>query len=212
MVVLGYLINTLFTLSSTLEYLLKPAIVGTLICQVISFKKSVRPIKQLLLSGLIFSLIGDILLMFASQAFNFFIAGLIAFLVAQIFYCLLFGKQIQLKKIEPKFFIISLTLLIIYFAIILSILAADLENLLVPVILYMMAILTMALLALNRRHQVTITSYQWVMIGAMLFVISDSVLAINKFHTPIPMSGFCIMLSYSLAQFFITEGVLLDYK
>ena len=46
------------------------------------------------------------------------------------------------------------------------------------------------------------------MAGALLFVISDSVLAINKFYHPFEIAGIIIMLTYGLAQFFIAEGAI----
>jgi uncharacterized membrane protein YhhN len=45
-------------------------------------------------------------------------------------------------------------------------------------------------------------------LGALLFVISDSLLAINKFYQDIPLAGVLIMLTYGLAQLFIMEGAI----
>ena len=42
--------------------------------------------------------------------------------------------------------------------------------------------------------------------GAILFVVSDSLLAFNKFFSPFNNAGVIIMLTYGLAQLFITEG------
>jgi uncharacterized membrane protein YhhN len=47
---------------------------------------------------------------------------------------------------------------------------------------------------------------KWMMIGALLFVISDSVLAVNKFYQAFEAAGIVIMLTYGLAQFLIVEG------
>ena len=47
---------------------------------------------------------------------------------------------------------------------------------------------------------------QWMMAGALLFVISDSVLAINKFYQPFKAADVIIMLTYGLAQLFIAKG------
>jgi uncharacterized membrane protein YhhN len=47
---------------------------------------------------------------------------------------------------------------------------------------------------------------KWMMVGALLFVISDSVLAINKFYLPFDGAGVIIMLTYGLAQLFIVKG------
>ena len=44
--------------------------------------------------------------------------------------------------------------------------------------------------------------------GAALFMTSDSLLALNKFYSPIGMGGFLIMLTYCSAQYLIVEGAL----
>ena len=44
------------------------------------------------------------------------------------------------------------------------------------------------------------------MAGAFLFVVSDSVLAINKFYQSFEAAGIIIMLTYALAQLFIIKG------
>jgi uncharacterized membrane protein YhhN len=46
------------------------------------------------------------------------------------------------------------------------------------------------------------------MAGALLFVLSDSVLAINQFYQSSPLAGVIIMLTYGLAQLFIIEGAI----
>ena len=47
--------------------------------------------------------------------------------------------------------------------------------------------------------------------GASYFVLSDSVLAINKFYTAIPMAGFIVMFTYALAQMFIITAAILRF-
>jgi uncharacterized membrane protein YhhN len=44
------------------------------------------------------------------------------------------------------------------------------------------------------------------MFGAMGFIISDSILAINKFYYSFESAGFIIMLTYGIAQWLIIEG------
>ena len=46
----------------------------------------------------------------------------------------------------------------------------------------------------------------WIMMGAILFVTSDSILAFNKFFSSFNYAGLIIMFTYGLAQLFITEG------
>ena len=49
------------------------------------------------------------------------------------------------------------------------------------------------------------------MTGALLFVISDSLLAINKFYQPFSIADNLIMLTYGFAQFYIVTGAA-DYS
>ena len=44
------------------------------------------------------------------------------------------------------------------------------------------------------------------MIGALLFVLSDSLLALNKFYQSFEFASVAIILAYALAQFFIVKG------
>ena len=46
----------------------------------------------------------------------------------------------------------------------------------------------------------------FLVIGSFLFIISDSLLAINKFYQPFGYAGIAIMLSYGIAQLLITLG------
>jgi uncharacterized membrane protein YhhN len=47
-----------------------------------------------------------------------------------------------------------------------------------------------------------------ILIGAIFFVTSDSLLAINKFYNPIQSANFLIMFTYIVAQYLITFGTL----
>jgi uncharacterized membrane protein YhhN len=49
---------------------------------------------------------------------------------------------------------------------------------------------------------------QCMMMGALLFVASDSVLAVNKFYQPFEAAGIIIMLTYGLAQLLIVKGTI----
>jgi uncharacterized membrane protein YhhN len=59
---------------------------------------------------------------------------------------------------------------------------------------------------MNRYGKVSAPSYVWILMGAVLFVASDSILAINKFHHSIEYSRYLIMLTYMLAQYSIVRG------
>ncbi|MGO8055650.1 lysoplasmalogenase family protein, partial [Rhizobium leguminosarum] len=48
---------------------------------------------------------------------------------------------------------------------------------------------------------------RWIITGAACFVLSDSLLAFNKFYAPFEFAGIAIMLTYGIAQLFIAAGI-----
>jgi uncharacterized membrane protein YhhN len=64
----------------------------------------------------------------------------------------------------------------------------------------------MFLLALHMYFIRNRVAGQLMMLGAAFFVLSDSMLAINKFYMGFPMAGLFIMITYASAQFCIVQG------
>ena len=197
------LISTTFLISEFFHFIAKPSLLISLIIYYLSCKQENKTIKKFILLALIFSLIGDILLMLVPIKDSLFIFGLIAFLVAHGMYVIAFSKE-RNKNLNPFFF---LSMLLGCGTFIFIFLSSHLGNLLVPVSLYTMIILTMVLFAYWRKNNVIKKSYILVFIGALFFVISDSILAVNKFHTPIPFSNIWIMTTYAMAQLLIVIGI-----
>jgi uncharacterized membrane protein YhhN len=88
------------------------------------------------------------------------------------------------------------------------ILNENLGALKIPVIVYILGILTMAIAAFGRKDRVDPTSFNLVFLGALFFVLSDSILAINKFLVAVPGAHILVMGTYAAAQFFIVKGLL----
>jgi uncharacterized membrane protein YhhN len=76
------------------------------------------------------------------------------------------------------------------------------------VLVYALVITLMALSALFRYGRTTIKSFALVFGGSVLFMMSDSILAVNKFIEPVRHADFWIMLTYIGAQFLIVSGIL----
>ena len=76
---------------------------------------------------------------------------------------------------------------------------------------YMVAILTMSMMALNRKEAVNSNSFFLVFGGSLLFIISDTLLAINKFAEPIPFERLFVLGSYIAAQYLIMRGVIRQF-
>lgn len=190
---------------TTYHYITKPSILVSLILFFWTQSSALhKPIRVLTLVALICSLSGDILLMFVDQSANYFMMGLIAFLIAHVCYILVFLKHRDKKK-QPIWFGL---LLMVYGIGMFYGLKDGLGEMLFPVVMYMLVILTMAITAFWRNSSAGKWSYVLVFFGALFFMMSDSLLAINKFHTTLPLSNVSIMLTYALAQFLIVFGIL----
>lgn len=161
-----------------------------------------------------FSWTGDIFLMFSGGYDNelFFYAGVGGFFFAQIAYIFVFllNAENNIKGLllrNPLWFIplLGYGVLIYWF------LYPRLEGVMVPVILlYAVSLVGMSLAALNRRDRVNFNSFRLVFAGSLFFLASDSMIAIDKFHTEIPHAGFLIMLTYITAQYLIMRGLILE--
>ncbi|MFB9080044.1 lysoplasmalogenase [Flavobacterium procerum] len=167
------------------------------------------PTKRNLMVALFFSWLGDIILLFTDLGEIYFILGLVLFLIAHITYSVLFNHQIRSsKKRNKNIFIAGSILIAVYLIGMVSFLLPNLGNLEIPVIAYASVISTMLLFAFNGLLIWEKPGNKLVFSGALFFVISDSILAVNKFYNPIEKSSFFIMLTYLMAQYLIVIGIL----
>jgi uncharacterized membrane protein YhhN len=163
----------------------------------------------LFISALVFCWAGDIFLLVKSD--NFFMMGLASFLVAHVLYIICYrqlqyaDKTIELMgsqkvRFSMPFILICTGLIVILFPV--------LGDLKIPVLIYAIVLLLMVMNALFRYGRTTWKSFLFVFIGAIFFMASDSMLAINKFFQPFSGAGALIMVTYCAAQFLIVEGTL----
>ncbi len=160
--------------------------------------------KKWVIFALCFSWLGDVLLMFQGKDSLFFLLGLSAFLLAHIFYILFFHGVKQNEKIDSRWWL--LLPVVVYYAALTGLLYPHLADMKIPVPVYGLVISFMLLLALHSLFIKNKKAGQWMAAGAVLFIISDSVLAINKFYQSFEPAGSIIMLTYGLAQLFIVKG------
>lgn len=155
--------------------------------------------KNIILLGLAFSLGGDILLIFP----NLFLFGLISFLIAQIIYIVAFRKGRPFTA-----FTWAQLPLLAYGVIIFLILQPGLGSMAIPVALYMLVIMTMLWQAWDQWQP---DQQKWAMlalIGAASFVLSDTLLAFNKFHTEFALARLLTLTTYFCAQWLIAHSIL----
>jgi uncharacterized membrane protein YhhN len=212
LVSIGEVSSEVFTLPDLVHLICKPAIMITLGLYYWSTQKSSQqPLNNSLLVAIIFSCAGDMLLMFQESNSNFFMFGLGAFLIAHIFYIFTYkqhcyeetGEELQgLQKIR-----FALPIVLAGTGLV-TILYNRLGDLKIPVLLYAGVLTFMVLNALFRFGKTSTASFAMVFGGAILFMISDSLIAINKFLDPLPMVGFWIMTTYIAAQFLIIKGLI----
>lgn len=200
-----------------LDYIFKPLLLLWLMLFFITSTKTVKiSWKKWLVFALFFSWLGDIILMFADFQTIFFILGLLSFLTAHIFYAITFHyttKNSPEKSILRKNPLLIFPFLLIAFGFY-WIVKDSLGDLQIPVIIYVIVIMTMLLFALNRYQKVQKRSFIWVFLGGICFMISDFILGINKFvfESKLYLAGVWIMTTYILAQWLIVEGVIMQVK
>lgn len=201
-----YLLIILFGYENIAWYL-KPFLIPFLILAVYLSEHFAS--KKILMIALLFSWIGDVILMFSDRAELYFILGLVAFLISHIVYILLFSKQQKTRTIENKSkYWIGISLILVYFAVMVFTLFPKLGPLKIPVLVYATVITSMLYFAFKGSFIWVKLSDNPILLGAVFFVSSDSILAFNKFYIPIPSGSFLIMLTYIAAQYFIVNGIL----
>ena len=156
--------------------------------------------------ALVFSWIGDVLLMLESSNSIFFILGLVSFLIAHICYIDFFQLVKRTENIKTSWLIVLPV--IIYYIALIFVLFPYLGSLKFPVIIYGAVISIMLAFALHMALMKNRVKGTNMVFGAILFIISDSVLAINKFYKPFEAGGVIIMLTYAFAQMLIVLGVI----
>ena len=193
----------------------KPLLMITLLSYYLSsrFAPS-NTLSRLIVGALVFSWLGDVLLMLQDTIGGVFVFGLAAFLIAHIFYIFAYqqAKTPETGEANKSFVHTRLAFLIFIGVALIYMLYPTLGELLIPVIIYTIVIITMAIFALLRRGATIDKSFIMVYSGALLFIMSDSMIAINKFMSPIIQHRLLIMSTYIAAQFLIVKGILAHEK
>lgn len=161
---------------------------------------------RLFLIALFFSWLGDLFLLFEDRNSMFFIFGLSSFLTAHILYILYFSHT---RSNTPSFFKkrpVMFLAVVAYVVELLYILWPQLGGLRIPVLVYALVIGTMLTMALWQYGKLENRAAVLFIIGAFLFVLSDSALALNRFYQPYPLGGAFVMITYVAAQACLALG------
>ena len=187
----------IFNNQTEMRFFTKPLLIPILILIYVSTAKLEKlKLDQPFVIGLVLSFFGDLFLLFEWG----FLLGLGSFLMAHVFYIISFKKKVQHQI--WKFWPIILSL---YALILLVFLYPYLNEMKIPVAIYAVVICTMMYGAIKTHHRNLI-------IGALLFVISDTLLSVNLFVQPFLILNFLVMITYLLAQWFLVKGILSSKK
>ena len=168
---------------------------------IIAFRLLPNREGKLLGSALIFSSVGDIFL--ALRNGDYFAFGLLSFLVAHLFFITLWlrnwSKPMQTNTAQK----LLLTVLIAFLVVMLWWLLPVPNDLSIPVTIYMCVLTTMVITAALANFKTA-----WIISGASLFMLSDSLIALSTFKNVVggTLAGFLIWSTYYLAEYFIALG------
>ncbi len=187
-----------------LIYIFKPLIILSLLfLYVFSLPKRLK----WYVIALGFSFFGDVLLMFSGELF--FIFGLVSFLIAHLLFIKIVLTRIQkyplskvIFSIIPFLIVFSLLLLLLF------ILKNSLNEMFVPVVIYGFTISTFGAVSLLDYLNGKSSKSLLMLLGAIVFIVSDSVLAINKFYNPTHLNEVIIMATYISSQYLIFRSML----
>lgn len=183
-----------------LHYLFKP--LTTLLIAVMVWRlESAEPVyRRFVLGGLLLSLLGDVFLMLPGDWFAF---GLGSFLLAHLAY--LRALRSRAAWFRPLFPVLGYVLMA---GGVLAYLWPHVPGeLKAPVAVYVLALAAMASQAACVFHAQPDAATRAAGWGGLLFVVSDALLAIDKFATPIPHAAVWVLATYWLAQWGIARSV-----
>ncbi|MBC7745458.1 MAG: lysoplasmalogenase [Flavobacterium sp.] len=194
---------------SQLQLLLKPLICILLSGYLISCSRLYGTFSKLIFLGLLFSLAGDILSIFAASKVLLFLAGLSAFFIAQLFYSIAFIRDYLYDvRASNKIGYVILFIIALYSVVLILLIQPFLAELSFWLGIYVLAVSITVVLAAFRHGRVNRTSFRLILTGMFSFLISTGFLALNRLVAPFSSSGVFIMATYMLAQILITFGTI----
>lgn len=198
------------------RYLTKPFLLPLLLLTILANVSGHRhPVsKPLLIAAMLAGTLGDILLMGGDNNKSLFIYGLLSFLVMQLLYSIYFFKM---QSIKSKFLVNNIIILVglgSYSSVLVIFLWNFLGDLKLPVIVYAVVISIMFFSAANIYHsrRAQKLAVRYFIPGAALLVLSDSILAINKFYLKADVYAVSVMVTYILGQVFLSLGFIRHFK
>ncbi|MBS1764327.1 MAG: lysoplasmalogenase [Bacteroidetes bacterium] len=188
--------------------LLMPALLWWFISQI---NKPYTFVQKRIISALVLATAGDTTAMLASFSEWFFLADLIFYFFMNAMYVMIFLSIINFQKVSRYYLISAIIFFILYGIILLNYLGPHLGWLTIPVLLYASIVTLSIITSALTMSKLAIPAFLTLITGTLLYLTSDTLIATNKFVSPIPFSGFWGLLTYILAQYLIVK-VMSEYR
>ncbi len=172
----------------------------------LSAEKAGRNINLPAFAGLFFAFLGDLLLTRNGELF--FLLGMAAFIGTHISNSIYFLRLYPLYLSKGWYAIMAAIILTFVSGAVIGKIGPALGSFKLPIIIYMVIISCMAILAANTYNhrflkQLTL---RYFITGAAVFVLSDGILALNKFYYHESLLDLAVMLTYGIAQCLLVMG------
>ena len=190
--------------SSLIQAIFKPLIIPSLIAL---YYFTVEKKNNWYVLALSFSFLGDVFLMDKN---NMYLFGIASFLVTQLLYIIIIVKQMKKPSLFHKY--LYAFLFLNYIVYLLSLLKPNLHEMFYPVLVYGAAISVFGLVATLNYVTKRTRPALFLMLGAILFIASDSMIALNKFHVAQSFYPVTIMITYVLAQYLIYKYMIEEVR
>ena len=168
------------------------------------YYSNTKQLNKYFILGLFFSFLGDLSLLGTGEVY--FIFGLLFFLIAHVFYIIMVLRLIPARK--PKDFIMAGVPFLLLFLVLMNVLFAGLGSMKIPVIIYAMTISFFGIVSLLLYLQSKTKISLLLLVGVLIFISSDTILALNLFYKTQSFYPLLIMMTYVLAQYLICRFVL----
>ena len=191
-----------------------PLLISLLIVFISINTRLSTPHSKLIFLALVFSLIGDISLI---PYFDDFVMGLSSFMIAHVFYILSFlgndgfMKGLLLNK-GLSIIVIIASILLISILVGSMFAKGEFVVIIISVAIYSVIVLVMQLAAISTYGSEKSRSSKIILIGSIILMVSDSIIAIDMFYEKIYMSQLFIISLYALAEWLIVKGSIIRYR
>jgi len=156
--------------------------------------------------ALILSFLGDVFLLFNGK--QYFMLGLGAFLLAHL--CFIKVVLQKMGKASLNNLLLSFIIFFGFLFCLLFVLKGHLGAMQIPVMVYGVIITSFGALSLTNYLQNKTKAALVLLIGALVFISSDSMLALNKFYMPKELLNLMVMVTYIVAQYLIFRAMVLE--